>query len=424
MKMNVTDVHYKYFRDYILSYILYYNLGFSDLNFVKGKGISLDAYQFMPHGHCYLWKPELLGIHAISDMLIGLAYVGISITLYALVKKIKVKFDRVILAFGLFIGACGMTHFLEVWNLWHSNYWLSGGVKVLTALASVFTGVYLFKLRHQIVEFAESVKISENRRVLLESHNIELEQKVAERTTALQDAVKARDEFLSLASHELKTPLTTLKLQSQFRLRNLELNPDNEKNCEISKQFLSMIDQQTSRLNRVVEDMLDVSRIQSGQMQLKLEKGNICELINEIIRRFSPELHKTGNFVSQQLSGSCFVMMDNFRMEQVISNLFANIIKYAPRSEITVSLEDVYDAQIDQIKLTVKDGGPGIEAEKLESIFQRFERVGGINGPSGLGLGLYLSRQIVEAHGGKIWAESIFGDGASFVILLPRNIID
>lgn len=384
----------------------------------------MDTYQFMPHGHCYLWKPDLLAIHAISDLLIGLAYFGISITLYVLVRKIKLKFSRVILAFGLFIGACGMTHFMEVWNLWHADYWLSGAVKVITAIASVVTGIYLFRLRHQILEFSETVKVSENRRVMLESYNIELEQKVADRTRALEEAVKARDEFLSLASHELKTPLTTLKLQSQFRMKKLESNPEALVTCELSLKFLNLVDQQTSRLNRVIEDMLDVSRIQSGQLNLKLEKGNVCDLMTDVIRRFTPELHKAGNFVSQSISGSCYIMMDNFRIEQVMSNLIANIIKYAPRTEVSVTLEDFYDIQIDQIKITVRDMGPGIEKENLEKIFQRFERVGGINGPSGLGLGLYLSRQIIEAHGGKIWAESEYGHGASFIILLPKNIID
>lgn len=372
---------------------------------------------FMPHGHCYLWKPVLLSIHAISDFLIGAAYVGISITLYALVKKIQLKFSRVILSFGLFIGACGMTHFFEVWNLWNSDYWASGSVKIITAFASVFTGLYLYKLRHQIVEFSEAVKVSESRRQMLESYNIELEQKIEERTSALREAVRARDEFLSLASHELKTPLTTLKLQSQFKMKKIESNPELMAACELSKQFLNLVDQQTSRLNRVVEDMLDVSRIQSGQMHLNLEKGNLCQLINETVQRFSPELHRAGNFMSLDLHGCEEVVMDQFRVEQVISNLLSNIVKYAPRSEVMIATEVLKE----QIKISVRDSGPGINPENLEKIFQRFERVGGVNGPSGLGLGLFLSRQIIEAHGGKIWAESLPDQGTSFIILLPKN---
>jgi len=371
---------------------------------------------FMPHGHCYLWKPWLLSIHALSDFLIGLAYLGISITLYFLVKKIQLNFSNVVLCFGVFIGACGMTHFMEVWNLWHSSYWVSGFIKIVTALASVFTGLYLYKLRHQIVEFSEAVKVSESRRQMLESHNVELEQKIEERTAALREAVRARDEFLSLASHELKTPLTTLKLQSQFRLRKLEHNPDLLLGYDQSRQFLEMIDQQTSRLNRVVEDMLDVSRIQSGQMQLKIERTDICLLINDLIRRFTADLHKAGNFISLEFNFCDEIDLDVFRIEQVISNILSNIVKYAPRSEIQISTELTSDQQL---KLSIRDHGPGIEKEKLEKIFQRFERVSGINGPSGLGLGLYLSRQIIEAHGGKIWAESELDQGTSFIILLP-----
>src|SRR3989344_5461023 len=102
---------------------------------------------FMPHGHCYLWKPHLVTTHVVSDLLIGLAYISISISLYALVKKIKIPFSTMVLSFGIFIGACGWTHFNEIWNLWNSDYWYSGGIKALTAVASVSTGIWLIKIK-------------------------------------------------------------------------------------------------------------------------------------------------------------------------------------------------------------------------------------------------------------------------------------
>lgn len=154
-------------------------------------------------------------------------------------------------------------------------------------------------------------------------------------------------------------------------------------------------------------------------MHLKLEKGNICQLINDIIQRFGPELHRAGNFINTNLEACDDLLLDHFRIEQVFSNLLSNIVKYAPRCEVLISTENLPD---NQLKISVRDTGPGINPEDLEKIFHRFERVGEMNGPSGLGLGLFLSRQIVEAHGGKIWAESVPQKGTSFLILLPKNL--
>src|SRR4051794_7096485 len=119
---------------------------------------------FMPHIHCYLDRPNLVWTMFATDMLIGLAYVAISITLWALVKRIRLQFDFVVVCFGVFILACGLTHFLEVWTLWHPDYWLAAGVKGVTALASVGTGIYLYRLRHAIVGVAATAKAAAERR--------------------------------------------------------------------------------------------------------------------------------------------------------------------------------------------------------------------------------------------------------------------
>ena len=113
---------------------------------------SLSASGFMPHGHCYLWDPRLVWTMVAADLLIGFAYVAISLTLYILVRRVKLPYHTMFLAFGLFIIACGATHFMEVYTLWIPNYWLAAAVKIATATASVVTAVYLFKLFPQIVE--------------------------------------------------------------------------------------------------------------------------------------------------------------------------------------------------------------------------------------------------------------------------------
>src|SRR6476661_376778 len=105
---------------------------------------------FMPHGHCYLWIPSLLWLHVASDLLIGLAYIGISLLLWALVRRLRLPFSPVFLAFGLFIGLCGGTHFMEVWTTWYPDYFASGLLKAATAAASVATAVALLYVKPQV----------------------------------------------------------------------------------------------------------------------------------------------------------------------------------------------------------------------------------------------------------------------------------
>lgn len=129
----------------------------------------------MPHGHCYLWIPGLLWLHVISDVLIGVAYIGISLVLYLLVRKIRIPFSPVFIAFGLFIVLCGLTHFMNVWTVWNPDYLFAGLVKAGTAAASVATAIGLFFVRPQVEEVIHTARLSEERRIKLESTHAELE---------------------------------------------------------------------------------------------------------------------------------------------------------------------------------------------------------------------------------------------------------
>ena len=140
----------------------------------------------MPHIHCYLGDPGLVWTMVIADSFIGFAYIGISLTLWSLIRKIRIPYSLIIVCFGLFIGACGATHFMEVWTLWNPDYWVSAFVKIITAVASVGTGIYLFRLRNMLVNFAESARLSEDRKTELEKSSHELERRVLERTRELE----------------------------------------------------------------------------------------------------------------------------------------------------------------------------------------------------------------------------------------------
>ncbi|MFN8790700.1 MAG: PAS domain-containing protein [Bdellovibrionales bacterium] len=174
---------------------------------------TFSQADFMPHGHCYLWQPALVWTHVISDLLIGIAYVSISFILYLLVRKIRLPFTLVVMCFGVFIGACGLTHFLETWNLWHADYWVAGFVKATTAIASVGTGVYLFRLRHPIVTVAEAAKLSEQRRLDLEALTKDLETRVQERTRQLNES---RLEIIDVIN---ALPSGVIQFELDFRYR-------------------------------------------------------------------------------------------------------------------------------------------------------------------------------------------------------------
>lgn len=376
---------------------------------------------FMPHGHCYLWKPSLVFLHVASDTLIGLSYVAIALLLYLIIKKINLQFNKVFICFGLFIAACGITHFMEIWNLWNADYWAGAFLKVITALSSVSAAVYLFKNWKAIISFAEAKRISDLRRCELEELTQKLELRIKElheekaHSKNLQLSIQERDEFISIASHELKTPLTSMKLQidltrSIMRKSNFEFVDPNK----IQKMF-EVTERQIERMIRLIEDMLDASRVSVGKLNLTRARMNLNDLIHLVLERHTPQLESTKNKVSFSASEVVIGHWDHFRLEQVMSNLLSNSMKYAAGSNIEITL----NKRENNAELRIKDFGMGISKEMHHKIFNRFERAISSNNISGLGLGLYITHEILYRHGGTIRVESELNQGATFIIELP-----
>ena len=498
---------------------------------------------FMPHIHCYLDHPSLVWTMMITDLLIGLAYVGISITLWAIVKRINIPFTFVILCFGLFIGACGTTHFMEIWTLWNPDYWWAAAIKVITAVASVGTAIYLFRLRHMIVEVAEASKLSENQRRELEVLAKTLESRIQERTqtleetstllralmnsssdvifvkdrssrmlycnpftlrllgvterelygkndveflgagnggeailltdqrvmesekgetaqewvtwknghkrlymsvkepyrdaqgkvvgvlgisrditelknvqTELENSVRARDEFLSIASHELKTPLTSMRLQTDLVRRLIDKGDPSAYSQTRIDAFAELADKQLKRLSRLVDDMLDIARIRSGNLSLVPSSFDLCSLVKEAVSRMHSQFVESGcGDPKVTYCEPAHGVWDRMRLEQVVDNLLTNAIRYGKGKPIEITVECLENS----VQLSVKDYGIGIAKEAQAKIFDRFERAVDANEVSGLGLGLFISKQIVEAHGGTISVESELGKGSTFLVRVP-----
>lgn len=231
----------------------------------------------------------------------------------------------------------------------------------------------------------------------------------------LQDAVKARDEFLSIASHELKTPLTSLSLQTQLIQKVAEKSEDEAYSLKRMKKFVDHASRATSRLSHLVDDMLDISRINTGKLSIERENFNLGSLTQEIAERMEGEFEAAQCPLTLEVDENVQGNWDKFRIEQVISNLFSNAIKYGKRTPVHVTLKSDGENAV----WSIKDRGPGIPEEAQSRIFDRFERAVNINEVTGLGLGLFICRQIIDMHEGYIGVKSTPGAGATFSFSLP-----
>ncbi|WP_161668830.1 PAS domain S-box protein [Kallotenue papyrolyticum] len=232
-----------------------------------------------------------------------------------------------------------------------------------------------------------------------------------------QEAILARDEFLSVASHELKTPLTALELQTQSLLRLLARQADAVPRERLTSK-LQLIDQQAQRLTQLSNDLLDVARIRLGRIELRFESVDLVALAQEVLARFEEQAQLTGSAITLHAPSALPLVTDRGRVEQILTNLLSNALKYGAGRPIEV----VLSATATQVELQVRDHGIGIAPEHLERIFVRFERVVSARHYSGLGLGLYITRQLVEALGGQIRVSSAVNIGSTFTVSLPRGI--
>ncbi len=239
--------------------------------------------------------------------------------------------------------------------------------------------------------------------------------KLTKAQAELQQAVQIRDEFMSIASHELKTPLTSLMLQSQMRKRNLRKADPAAFTLERLAKMFDTDERQIQRITRLIDDMLDISRISSGKLSMNIEQFDLCELIRDLVERSSEQFVAAGCLVKFEVCQSAVGSWDRFRIEQVVMNLLTNAMRYGAGKPIVIRVK----LDQDRARIVVHNQGRGIAKEDHERIFQRFERAVSGNEISGLGLGLYIVRQIMEAHHGSIRVESELDQGATFIVELP-----
>jgi len=268
-----------------------------------------------------------------------------------------------------------------------------------------------------------------------------------------QEAIHSRDEFLSIASHELKTPLTSLQLEVQvllhlsrraiqapvvipFAVANRDPDPGAVLNTDYAASGLAenasptspptmqyvmtrleLIERQGKKLGALINALLDVSRIAAGRFEIKLEELDLVRVANDVLARFSQQLTLSGCSLKFEARGAVLGRWDRMRLEQVITNLISNACKYGRGKPIDISIEDLPATA----RLIVRDHGIGIAPENHQRIFGRFERAASSRHFGGLGLGLYIVKQILDATGASIIVHSPPGEGSTFTVNLPKH---
>src|SRR5215831_2639571 len=314
---------------------------------------------FMPHGMCYLWRPGVLSLHVVSDALITLAYASIPFTLVYFVRKRKdLEFSWMFVSFAVFIIACGTTHAMEIWVIWHPNYWLSGSIKAITALASVPTAILLVKLipdalklpsaailRETNAELDRQVHERERAENEVRRMNVELEARVANRTEELEDAnrsltqeagerkraeaqirlrteelARSNDEleqFAYSASHDLQEPLRAVAGSMQLLHKRYAGRLDAR-----ADEYIEHAVDGAKRMQRLIDDLLEYSRVGTGK--LERDRVDCKEVLERATENLRASIQETGAVIEYRELPA--ITGDRTRLTQLFQNLIGNAI--------------------------------------------------------------------------------------------------
>lgn len=241
-------------------------------------------------------------------------------------------------------------------------------------------------------------------------------EELEEKNERLEELDRMKSDFISMVSHELRTPLTSIR-EGVALVQDGVAGEVNEK----QEHFLALAKRNIDRLARLINDLLDISHIESGKMEMKRGLIDMREVIKGVAETFRPQIKEKGLELKAECpSGSCKLYADRDKMEQVFSNLLNNAIKFTDQGSITISGSDKGNC----LEISVADTGRGIPKEDLEDVFDKFKQIGRKTGPgsAGTGLGLAICKGIIEAHGGRIWVESEPDKGSRFIFSLPKGL--
>lgn len=279
---------------------------------------------------------------------------------------------------------------------------------VLLRLREVGQAEPFLLLGQQIQELTREVLLRKE----AEAKQRRLYEATAQAQVTAEEALQLREEFLSIASHELRNPLNAVKIQLSGLARTASRRPE-EVTAEWALARAGKALAQIERMERLMKELLDVTRLTAGRLTLELDDVDLYALVDGVIEQ--QRQVAVGQEISLTAARGIVGRWDTMRLEQVVTNLVSNAVKYGNGGPVSV----VLSRDTDHVLLEVTDSGIGIAAEDCARIFDRFERAVSLKNHGGFGLGLWISRQIVEAHGGSIGVRSVLGSGSTFVVRLP-----
>jgi light-regulated signal transduction histidine kinase (bacteriophytochrome) len=350
----------------------------------------LHTGQFLPHGHCYAWTPGLLWLHVAADVLIALAYFMIPFALLYLARRRKdLPFDWLVVCFGLFLVACGVTHVMSVWNVWHANYWLEGIVKAITVAASLPTALLLWRALPDVLSLPSQRQLRDaNESLARANHELEA--------------------FTASVSHDLRSPLTTIAGQAGL----LELSLPHT--TEEQRRRLQRIQGSVKQMSELIDALLALSRI--SRHTLHREIVDVSALAEGVVQELRQKDPSRPAEVRVQ-PGIC-VHGDRRLLGDLFQNLIANAWKFTSKTQ-GASIEIGVANHGPMATLFVRDNGAGFDMAYAQKLFKPFQRLHGASEFEGSGVGLATVARIVDRHGGRIWAEGKPHGGAVFYFTLP-----
>lgn len=368
-----------------------------------------NSERFMPHGHCFLWEPDILWLHVLSDGGIVAAYLGIPLALiYLLYKRKDLKFENIFLLFAAFILLCGVTHAVSIWVLWYPDYAIQGILKAITAIVSILTLFALIKLVPRILLIPTPTQLH-----VAEKHNRELramEEKLLQYTHDLEHSNEELEEFAYVASHDLKAPLRGIDTVSKWLEEDLK-----EHFTPKTKEYLDMLQGRVSRMEKLLDDLLGYSRIG------RTIDGTYSELItgDELMDNVMKLLSAPEGFDINVGPNFSAITVNRMPLQQILMNLISNAIKHHDKKKgtIKVTVEDKGSSYA----FAVQDDGPGIPEQFHEQVFKMFQTLKPRDRVEGSGMGLAMVRKYIDVFGGTIRLDSSEGHGSIFRFTWPKR---
>jgi signal transduction histidine kinase len=402
------------------------------MNFLDLLRMIVSPGNFEPHRLHFVDMPQLMWFIVLGNALVALAYFLIPVALVYFIRRRKdLVFHWVFIFFAAFIFFCALTHIMHIVTFWYPAYWLQGVIDGITGIVSIATALSLIpvipqalklpspeQLRRVNTSLQDEINKKEKAEKEVRRLNKNLEKIVQERTAKLeeayqrlQDTERRKDEFISMASHELKTPITSMN-GYLYALQKSSSETDDPQTVR----FITKIQEQIKKQMKLIADLLDVTRLQVSKLQIEQKPFNLNDLVKEIAEDMQATAARHTIVIEGALKKE--VNGDRDRVGQVLTNLIGNAIKFSPHADkVIVSVAE----KKNEVTVAVQDFGMGIDAKHLDRIFERFYRVDDslVKTFPGLGVGLYITSQIVKQHGGKVWVESKKGKGSTFYFSLP-----